>query len=177
MILTKTIKSPLGKLTAGVFEDTVCFLEFDQQDRKEMRLQHVQKLYNCPIKKSDHPLLSELESQLELYFSGSLDRFSIPLDIRGTGFQTEIWALLNLIPFGKTISYGELALKAGDIKKVRAVGRANGENRIAILIPCHRVIGSDGSLVGYGGELWRKKKLLELEKKATGQPIQMGFQF
>ena len=104
-----------------------------------------------------------LKAQMDAYFRGSLRTFNVPHKAVGTDFQKRVWAELECIPFGKTISYLELAKRLGDPKCIRAAGRANGANPISILIPCHRVIGSDGSLVGYGGGLPRKQALLELE--------------
>ena len=104
-------------------------------------------------------------TQLNEYFAGKRKVFNLPLNQDGTDFQMKIWELLCRIPYGKTISYNTLAKQYGDTKAVRAVASANGRNNIAIIVPCHRVIGSDHSLVGYGGGLWRKKWLLEHEAK------------
>jgi methylated-DNA-[protein]-cysteine S-methyltransferase len=110
-------------------------------------------------------LLNDCIQQLDEYFSGKRKTFSLPLNPKGTEFQKRIWTLLQEIPYGKTISYADLALRAGDINLTRAVGPANGANKIAIIIPCHRVIGSNGKLTGYAGGLWRKEWLLNLERK------------
>lgn len=107
--------------------------------------------------------LSECVRQLDEYFAGARQRFSLPLDLRGTEFQMRVWRELLKIPFGKTVSYLDVAIALGDRKTIRAVGRANGQNPIVIVVPCHRVIGSDGSLTGYGGGLWRKEWLLNFE--------------
>lgn len=112
-----------------------------------------------------HPLLEETILQLKDYFEGKLRSFNIPMSQIGTQFQKKVWDLLYAIPYGKTISYNDLAKQYGDIKAIRAVASANGRNNIAIIIPCHRVIGSDRSLTGYAGGLWRKKWLLEHEAK------------
>jgi methylated-DNA-[protein]-cysteine S-methyltransferase len=109
------------------------------------------------------PLVEECVSQLEAYFSGSLTQFDLPLAPVGTAFQHRVWEMLKLVPFGRTAAYGELALRLGDAKLTRAVGTANGSNPIAIIIPCHRIIGADGSLTGYAGGLWRKQWLLRHE--------------
>jgi methylated-DNA-[protein]-cysteine S-methyltransferase len=101
--------------------------------------------------------------QLEEYFNHKRKSFDLPLDLQGTEFQKRVWNELLKIPFGKTITYKDLALKLGDVKAIRAVGAANGANPVSIIVPCHRVIGSDGSLTGYAGGLWRKKWLLEFE--------------
>jgi methylated-DNA-[protein]-cysteine S-methyltransferase len=108
-------------------------------------------------------LLCEAVRQLEEYFAGARQEFDLPLDPKGTPFQLETWRALRTIPFGATISYGELARRLGKPSAVRAVGAANGRNPISIIVPCHRVIGSDGSLAGYGGGLEVKRRLLELE--------------
>lgn len=107
--------------------------------------------------------LRECVQQLDEYFAGVRQAFSLTLDLRGTEFQKRVWRELLKIPFGKTVSYLDVALALGDRKTIRAVGRANGQNPIVIVVPCHRVIGSDGSLTGYGGGLWRKEWLLNFE--------------
>ncbi len=113
--------------------------------------------------------LEDCVSQLDEYFSGKRKEFSLNLDLRGTEFQKRVWRELQKIPFGKTVSYLDIALAVGTSESTRAVGRANGQNPIVIVIPCHRVIGSDGSLTGYGGGLWRKRWLLDFES-GTPQP-------
>lgn len=116
----------------------------------------------------DPGAFQEATRQLEAYFSGSLKRFSLPLAPRGTPFQQDIWAALREVPYGTTVSYGELARRAGRPRSARAVGAAMAANPLPILIPCHRVIGSDGSLTGFGGGLEAKRLLLALEKE--GRP-------
>ena len=111
------------------------------------------------------PVLEECRDQLDRYFKGELMTFKIPLNPEGTKFQQNVWTELLKIPFGETITYMELAVRLGDAKAIRAVGTANGRNPIAIIIPCHRVIGVGNKLTGYAGGIWRKKWLLELEMK------------
>lgn len=111
----------------------------------------------------DTPLLARAKAQLTRYFAGELQEFDLPLAPAGTEFQQRVWAELLKIPFGTTISYHELAVRLGDEKCIRAAASANGKNPLWLIIPCHRVIGSDGKLVGYAGGLWRKKKLLQHE--------------
>ncbi len=130
-------------------------------------------LINSPIIKKDQPNVTKLRAddpymfgsfkQLREYFKGKRKTFDLPLEIIGTDFQKRVWKELLLIPYGETISYKELALKLGNLKTIRAAARANGANPLPIIIPCHRVIGSDGKLVGYGGGLEVKEKLLQLE--------------
>jgi methylated-DNA-[protein]-cysteine S-methyltransferase len=115
-----------------------------------------------------------VREQLDAYFAGELQDFDVPLALHGTAFQLRVWEQLAQIPFGETISYSELARRLGDPKLVRAVGLANGRNPVSIIIPCHRVIGADGSLVGYGGGLERKQWLLEHEEVSSGRRLPVG---
>lgn len=114
-------------------------------------------------KQASHPVLRQAKAQLQEYFAGARRTFDLPLAPVGTPFQRDVWNALLEIPYGKTQSYGEIARRIGRAKAVRAVGAANGANPLPVVVPCHRVIGADGSLTGYGGELWRKRKLLALE--------------
>ncbi|HET9894856.1 MAG TPA: methylated-DNA--[protein]-cysteine S-methyltransferase [Streptosporangiaceae bacterium] len=120
---------------------------------------------------ADDDVLVKAASQLEAYFNGELTDFDLPLELEGTGFQRTVWASLLDIPYGQTISYGELARRIGQPTASRAVGLANGRNPISIVVPCHRVVGANGSLTGYGGGLDRKRFLLALEQRVTGQTL------
>lgn len=117
----------------------------------------------------DPETFAEVIAQLEEYFAGTRQDFTLKLDPHGTSFQRAVWAALETIPYGETIAYAELARRIGKPKAMRAVGAANGQNPLPIVIPCHRVIGSDGSLTGYGGGLPIKRALLDLERQTTGQ--------
>jgi methylated-DNA-[protein]-cysteine S-methyltransferase len=117
------------------------------------------------------PVLEAAASQLSAYFRGDLTTFDLPLTLAGTGFQRTVWAGLQAIPYGETISYGELARRIGQPSASRAVGLANGRNPVSIVVPCHRVIGADGSLTGYGGGMDRKRFLLGLEQRISGQTL------
>jgi O-6-methylguanine DNA methyltransferase len=119
------------------------------------------------IAPGENGIVARLRSELERYFSGRLKRFSVPLEYPGTEFQVRVWRALLDIPFGETRSYEDVARALGKPGAVRAVGHANGLNRIAIVIPCHRVVNKNGELGGYGGGLWRKKHLLALERGLT----------
>ena len=110
-------------------------------------------------------LIKNCKQQLTAYFNGTKREFDLPIQQNGTAFQQKIWTALQQIPYGKTISYLELSKRTGDIKAIRAVGTTNGKNQLSIVVPCHRVIGSNGDLTGYSGGLWRKKWLLEHEEK------------
>jgi len=118
-----------------------------------------------PDWEQDKAPFAEVIRQLQAYFGGELKEFDLPLALEGTDFQLRVWKALRTIPYGETFSYAQLAQCIGNPKSVRAVGLANGSNPIPIIVPCHRVIGSDGSLTGFGGGLSTKKKLLELENK------------
>lgn len=119
------------------------------------------------VRDDNHALLTEARRQIAAYFAGQRKTFDLPLSPRGTEFQRRVWDALGGIPYGTTISYGELARRIGDPKAFRAVGLANGSNPISIIVPCHRVIGANGKLTGYGGGIERKKALLELEAPST----------
>ena len=119
-------------------------------------------------RRDDSPPLGEARRQLEAYFAGELREFDLPLAPSGSAFQLRVWEELRAIPYGETISYGELARRVGDPSAARAVGLANGRNPLPVIVPCHRVIGADGSLTGFGGGLDRKRRLLELEAGIAG---------
>jgi methylated-DNA-[protein]-cysteine S-methyltransferase len=123
------------------------------------------------VTEADDGPFDAVREQLDAYFAGELEHFDLPLALHGTDFQLRVWSELARIPFAETISYKELALRLGDLKLIRAVGTANGRNPVSIVIPCHRVIGADGSLVGYGGGLDRKRWLLDHEAVASGQRL------
>jgi AraC family transcriptional regulator, regulatory protein of adaptative response / methylated-DNA-[protein]-cysteine methyltransferase len=158
------IESPLGPLVAGAVDRGICLLEFTDRRMLEAQAEALRLRFRLPAAPAPHALLERLEAELAEYFSGSRREFDLPLLEPGTPFQERVWAALREIPCGETRSYGDLARALGDPGAVRAVAQANGRNRIAILVPCHRVIGSDGGLGGYGGGLWRKRRLLEIER-------------
>jgi methylated-DNA-[protein]-cysteine S-methyltransferase len=124
----------------------------------------------CGVQSHASPLMSETLRQLRLYFAGELRRFDLPLAMIGTDFQKRVWNALLTIPYGETRSYTQIAVQIGAPRAVRAVGAANGRNPIPIIVPCHRVIGASGSLVGFGGGLAWKRKLLELESNSWTKP-------
>ena len=119
----------------------------------------------------EEPVLDAAAAQLDGYFAGEITAFDLPLTLDGTGFQRTVWAGLQDIPYGQTISYGELASRIGQPSASRAVGLANGRNPVSIVVPCHRVIGADGSLTGYGGGTERKRFLLGLEQRVSGRTL------
>ncbi len=166
-VLLCWIESPLGPLVAGATSEGVCLLEFSDRRMLEAQLQTLRRRLSAPLVPGDNDHLQRLRSELADYFAGTLRRFTAPLTYSGTPFQELVWRALLDIPYGETRSYEELARAIGAPTACRAVGRANGLNRVAILIPCHRVVNKDGRLCGYGGGLWRKRYLLELERTAV----------
>lgn len=160
----KRIETPLGTMFACAVEEGICMLEFT--DRKNMDRQFISlsKALQAEIVQGENKHFKQLEEELQEYFEGKRRSFDVPLYITGTEFQEKVWQLLREIPMGETRTYKQQSEFLGNPKAIRAVGTANGINKIAILIPCHRVIGSNGELVGYAGGIWRKQKLLELEK-------------
>jgi AraC family transcriptional regulator of adaptative response/methylated-DNA-[protein]-cysteine methyltransferase len=158
------IDSPVGPLLAGATRDAVLLLEFSEQKTLEEQLHGLRRRFPMSIARGDNRWLEELRRQLGDYFAGQRRAFDLPLRYPGTAFQEKVWNGLLRIPYGETWSYRELALHVGDAKASRAVGMANGTNRLAILIPCHRVVNSNGTLGGYGGGSWRKRLLLDLER-------------
>jgi AraC family transcriptional regulator of adaptative response/methylated-DNA-[protein]-cysteine methyltransferase len=127
----------------------------------------LQKKLNSIILTGENEHIKQLKKELQAYFAGELTKFAVPLDCPGTGFQQEVWSGLQEIPYGSTSTYQQQAIAINKPKAIRAVAKANGCNRISIVIPCHRVIGKDGSLTGYGGGLARKKWLIEFEGKSN----------
>ncbi len=162
------IETDLGTMIACATEKGICLLEFTDRKMLETELKQLEKSKNGQIIQGDHPFFKPLKEQLTTYFQGKLTVFDLPLDLIGTEFQKKVWDLLLQVPYGTVSTYANQAIKSGNAKSVRAVANANGMNKIAIVVPCHRIIGSDGSLTGYAGGLWRKRKLLELEQSVTG---------
>jgi methylated-DNA-[protein]-cysteine S-methyltransferase len=153
-ILYTTMESPIGELLLVGDGDTLSGL-YMQDGRKPKAIATGWREASAP--------LADARRQLEEYFAGDRTTFDIPLAAEGAPFEREVWHALEEIPYGETVSYGEIARRVGQPTAARAVGTANGRNPIAVIVPCHRVIGADGSLTGYGGGLERKRLLLELE--------------
>lgn len=153
MIYYNYINTPSGELEISTDDIGVVSVLFVNTTKRTLIKKEI----------SSHPLLLETEKQLNAYFNNTLTAFDLPLSFNGTEFQKRVWSQLMTIPFGKTISYLELAKQLGDEKCIRAAASANGKNPISIIIPCHRVIGSNGALIGYSGNIERKTFLLKHE--------------
>ncbi len=164
LIIITRILTPLGPMLAGATEKGICLLEFVDRKMIETQMKKIRKIFNAELIPGKSKYFDDLSNQLSEYFNGKRKNFDVPLITDGTPFQMKVWDALKKIPFGKTVSYEHQAKVIGNPKAVRAVAKANGDNRISILIPCHRVIGKNGKLVGYGGGLSRKQFLLNLEQ-------------
>jgi AraC family transcriptional regulator, regulatory protein of adaptative response / methylated-DNA-[protein]-cysteine methyltransferase len=180
---TREIDTPLGLMLAGAADDGVCLLEFTDRRALPAELRELDRRLGQRSERERRELLRDiggfevpspddhldrLSDELSAYFGGMVTRFTVPLVSVGSPFERAVWDELARIPYGRTTSYGSIARRLSQPGAARAVGRANGRNRIAIVIPCHRVIDSSGHLHGYGGGLWRKRYLLELEMSVAG---------
>jgi len=174
-LTTTTLPSPVGVLTLASITDAdgprVALVEFGH--RAPAAMDALATLFDADVRPSvdppECPALALLIQELQAYFMGDLKRFTVPLELAGTVFQTAVWNALLTIPYGQTVGYGDLARTIGkDAGASRAVGAANGANRLAIVVPCHRVVAADGSLHGYGGGLERKRWLLDHERTLAG---------
>jgi len=163
-VYLKKIETPIGAMIAGATDEGICLLEFENRKMLPLELKQLSKELGAAILEGENQHFKQLEAELKDYFMGKLKEFNVPLALIGSEFQKKVWRVLLTIPYGKTRSYKEQAITIGNADAVRAVAHANGMNKISIIIPCHRVIGSNGQLVGYGGGLWRKKYLLGLEQ-------------
>ncbi len=157
--------SPCGELTLGSFGERLCLCDWAVGQHQNSVAHRLKKHLNAAFEKDSSPVLEAAVRQLDEYFSGKRSSFTIPLLFCGTAFQTSVWNELLNVPYGTSISYGELARRLGRPSAIRAVANASGANAISIFAPCHRIIGSDNSLTGYAGGLDAKHYLLQLEKK------------
>ena len=158
------LETPLGTMIACAVDAGICLLEFGDRRMLETQFKLLAQRLNATIVQGANRHFELLQKELDVYFAGNLQQFKVPLHCPGTVFQQSVWTELQNIPYGTTRSYKEQATLLGQPSAVRAVANANGMNRIAIIIPCHRVIGDNGQLTGYGGGLWRKQWLLDLER-------------
>jgi len=164
LVKVTRVATPLGPMLVGATEDALVLLEFVDRRQLAAQIQRIGRRLGAVFAPDANPLTERAAGQLRGYFEGERQRFDLPIGPVGSDFERAVWDRLLEIPYGETRSYGEIARSVGRPSAVRAVGRANGMNALAIVIPCHRVVGSDGRLVGYGGGLWRKERLLAVER-------------
>jgi O-6-methylguanine DNA methyltransferase len=162
----RAIDTPIGPMTLGATDDAIVLADFSRRPMMPAQLAAVRRRIG-PTADGDAPLLDAAERQLDEYFAGRRTAFDLPLDLPGSAFQQRVWGELSRIPYAETISYGELARRVDVPAGTRAVGRANGSNRLAVIVPCHRVVASGGRLGGYGGGLDAKRFLLDLEARVA----------
>jgi AraC family transcriptional regulator of adaptative response/methylated-DNA-[protein]-cysteine methyltransferase len=167
-LVTHALETPLGPLVAAASPTALCLLEFADGRATAACAAELPKVFGCTVVPGTNEHIERLRVELAQYFAGKLRAFTVPLDYPGTAFQQAVWKQLLRIPYGQTISYEDLARRIDRPRAQRAVGMANHHNRIAIVIPCHRVVNKSGALGGYGGGLWRKQFLLELERRTLG---------
>jgi len=163
MIFSKQIETPLGAILTCAVADGICLLDYCDNPELDREKKKLKEVFGAEIADQSNAAIALLEVQLGEYFAGRRKSFSVPLCPMGSDFQKKVWNQLSRIGYGKTATYLEQAVALGNQKAIRAVAGANGANKIAIVIPCHRVVGSTGNLTGYRGGLWRKKYLLDLE--------------
>lgn len=161
-VTLRTIETPIGPMLAGATDRAIVLCDFADRAMITAQLAAIRRRIG-PTVGGTSALLERLEEQLAEYFSGARRDFDLPIDMPGSAFQERVWAELRRIPYGETISYRQLAERVGAGTAYRAVGRANGSNRVPILVPCHRVVAANGGLGGYGGGLPAKRRLLDLE--------------
>lgn len=171
IILTAAVDTPLGQMLAGATGQGVCLLEFADSSRAEAQLHRLENRLGAAALTGKSPFFRLLQAQLDEYFAGLRRHFTLPLVLAGTPFQLRVWIAVQAVPYGETRSYSALAAQIGQPEAARAVGTANGANPLAILVPCHRLMGADGGLTGYGGGLQRKQSLLELENGGSRSGI------
>ena len=165
-IIYSYFDTKLGKMIAGTTEKGLCLLEFEERKNLEYNLARLEKKHSAKLVEGKNEILEQTISEITEYFEGNLWAFTVPLDIKGTDFQKQVWNTLVKIPPGETMSYLKIAKFLNRPTSFRAVAQINANNNIAIIIPCHRVIASNGKLQGYAGGLWRKEYLLKHEKNA-----------
>ena len=164
-ILYRILESPVGNFVAGATMRGCCLFEFGDRGGLPRIQARVTKRYRMEMIEGSNESIDSVEKEVHEYFLGTRKCFTVPLDLKGTRFEMAVWDQLLRIPYGETRTYGGIASLLGRKGAARAVGRANGANYIAIIVPCHRVIEEGGGLRGYGGGLWRKKLLLDLEAR------------
>ncbi len=166
-IAIQRFRSPIGDLLLGSINDNLCLCDWVVEPHRELMDRRISRYFNAGYRKVTSDVIKRAIEEIEEYFGGARREFSIPIQMAGTEFQRRVWSELMTVPYGETISYGLLARRIGKAKGVRAVALACANNPISIIVPCHRVIGSDKSLTGYGGGVATKRALLQLEARVS----------
>ena len=169
-LVTRRLATPLGSMVAVAGDAGLYLLEFAGGPRAAAALRRLGRRIGVPVVRGEHAVLDRVERELRRYFTGRLRTFRVPLALVGTPFQLAVWRRLRRVPYGRVVTYDALARALRRPRAQRAVGRANGDNPVSIVVPCHRVVGTGGSLTGYGGGLWRKRRLLALEGARVAAP-------
>ena len=175
IIFIQYYKTTIGELIVGSFENKICLIDYRYREMRAQVDERIQTALNAVYFEKEIPILRSVQLQIKSYLKGSRTKFTFPIEMLGTPFQLSVWKALQTVPYGSTISYLELAKRIGDKNAVRAVAGANGANALALVIPCHRVIGLNNKLVGYAGGIPIKKKLLKLEMSQSQNPNELPF--
>ncbi len=162
-------KTAIGELILGSLNGSLCILDFRYRKMRSIVDSRVKRIFDAEFIEQDDEVLKQARTEIDEYLAGKRKKFDIPIAMAGSEFQKSVWKALMAIPYGSTASYLDIARAIANEKAVRAVAGANGANALAIIIPCHRIIGSDGALVGYGGGLAAKRRLLKLEQAGASE--------
>lgn len=173
MLYLSFTDTPLGIMRMGATDQGICLFDFQYRRSIDSIMKRIEQYIGHTFTEGHHPLFDTLQQQINEYFAGTHQQFDLPLHLVGSPFQVSVWQQLLEIPYGETRSYKQQSIALGNEKAIRAVAGANGDNGIAIIVPCHRVVGANGSLTGYGGGLPKKKWLLEHEVKYSGKSGQL----
>ena len=166
-------KTPFGELILGHYDNKLCLCDWRYRKMRDSIDARIKKQLKSQFVEEKSSIIREAKLQLNQYFKGDRTEFNIPLLLAGTEFQKKVWNALRQIPYGKTMTYSKLSAKLGDLTAIRAIASANGANALAIIIPCHRIIGSDGDMVGYAGGVDAKMKLLKLENALPANQLNL----
>jgi len=172
-VWTQSFHSPFGELLLGDYQGQLCLCDWRYRKMRNTIDRRIQTQLKATYKEDNTPAISLAIKQLDEYFTGTRNQFDLPVLLVGTDFQKTVWEHLLRIPYGQTVSYLALSQRLGNIQAIRAVARANGANALSIIVPCHRVVGHDGKLVGYAGGIAVKKKLLEMEGNPSGKQLSL----
>lgn len=170
-LVTSRVETPIGPLLLGAVGESLCLVEYADRARSEVQLERVCRRLGREARAGSSPVIDQTLDELNEFFAGGREEFTVPIELSGTPFQRSVWGELLQIPFGETRSYAQIARAIGDPTATRAVGAANGANPISILVPCHRVVRTGGALGGYGGGLDRKRWLLDHERARSGATL------